>query len=260
MTRTRTRTTTRTTAAAAALSLMAAGAAAAQDFTLYRGSEASLAYRQVRDLPDEGKVDAFALDTRHTLWIAPFLGAQVDLAAARVDGDATLLTAGLHLHVLAESGNRFGVFYFPTWERGEDARLDMYGVEAFVQAAPALTVEARVGRFDGSDVDIEGPFFGAAGYFALDPQIAVTASFEHSRLEFGPVDVNTTDALVGADYFLPGMPVRLSGGIGALRYSGDIDSGTDLRLEFGATYLLFGEPATTARTRTFGRQKFLGLF
>ena len=237
----------------------APGAPAAQEFSLYRGSEASLAYGRIRDLPDDGTADAFEIDTRHTLWIAPFLGAQIDIAGAR-SASSTLVTAGLHLHVLAEGGNRFGVFYIPTWERGEDARLDMYGVEAFVAALPALDIEARLGRFDGDDIDVEGPFVGAAGYFALDPQLAVTAAFEHSRLEFGPTDVNTTDVLIGADYFLPGFPLRISGGVGALRASGDIDSTTDFRVELGATYLLFGEPATTARTRTFGRQNVLGLF
>jgi hypothetical protein len=289
---------TRTTAAAAAFSLLAAGAAAAQDFStadpmadpiadpvaapmadpvaaqgfatpgapaaqdfsLYRGSEASLAYRQVRDFPDSDRIDAFVLDTRHTIWIAPFLGSQVDLAAAWVDGGPTLGTAGLHVHILAEGGNRFGIFYLPTWESDDSGRLDMYGVEGMFQATPDLTVEARLGRFDGDDVAVEGPFIGAAGYFALNPQIAITASLEYSSLEFGATDVDTTDALIGVEYYLPGAPLRLSGGVGGLWYSGDIDSGSDLRLEFGATYLLFGEPAATGRTRTFGRQKVLGLF
>jgi hypothetical protein len=253
---------TRLVAAALALGLgLGSGlgpAAQAQDFSLYRGSEARLAFGQIRDLPDLDSLDALTLDTRHRLWIAPFLGAQIDLGAARVDRSENVYSAGLHLHAMPEGGNRYGVFYLPLWDDRFDDRVDNYGAEAMISALPALTVEARVGRFSGDA--LQGPYVGSVGYYALSPQLTLLGGVEHTRLDFFGGDVRSTDASVGAEYDLPGTGVRLRGATGFTRYAGDVDSTTVFRASFGATLVAIGEPGATARTRTFGRQSLLGLF
>ncbi len=231
------------------------------NFSLYRGSEASLTYGQVRDGSSPAS-DEIALDTRSTFWLAPFLGTQVDAGLRFPDLDEAALGLGLHLHLMADGGSRFGAFYLPTFvddDAFSDDRYDNYGIEGLFEAMPGLMVEARLGRFDGA---VKGPYFGAAGYFALSPEIMLTADFQHTRADRtlgSGDDVNFTDMVFGAEYYMPGSDIRFSGGLGLLAQSGDVDE-TDLRFEFGATLFAFGAPATTARSRSFDRQRLPGVF
>lgn len=231
------------------------------NFSLYRGSEARLSYGQVRDGSSPAS-DEIALDTSSTFWLAPFLGAQVDAGLRWLDLDEAGLGLGVHLHLMADDGSRFGAYYLPTFvdedDFGDD-RFDNYGIEGMFEAMPGLSIEARLGRFDGA---VEAPYLGASGYYALSPEIMLTADFQHTRADrtlAGRDDVNFTDMLVGAEYYMPGSDIRLSGGIGLLAQSGDVDE-TDLRIEFGATLFAFGAPATTARSRSFGQQRLPGVF
>lgn len=235
-------------------------AAAAQGFSLYQGSEASFAYGHARDVLGAGdNVDTVRLDTRHTLWLAPFLGSQIDLGASRVDWAETYVNLGLHLHVLGEGGNRFGAFYQPAWFDGLDERVDSYGVEAMLAATPQLTIEARGGRFDSDDT--EGPFVGANGFWRFSDEIVLTAGFQYVGLEAGPADIDVSDVLFGAEYHVPASNLRFSGGLGAVRYAGDIDTTTDFQIQFGATLFAFGADGSGAsRTRSFGRQTVPGLY
>lgn len=237
------------------------GTSPRDDFSLYRGSEASLSYGQVRDGSSPAS-DEIALDTRSTFWLAPFLGSQVDAGLRWLDLDEAALGIGVHLHLMTDRGSRFGAYYLPSFvdedDFGDD-RFDNYGIEGMFEAMPGLTVEARLGRFDGA---VEAPYFGAAGYFALSREIMLTADFQHTRADRtlgSRADVNYTDVLFGAEYYMPGSDIRLSGGLGLLAQSGDVDE-TDLRFEFGATLFAFGAPATTARTRSFDQQRLPGVF
>jgi hypothetical protein len=227
-------------------------------FSLYRGSEGTLALSYLRSTPGGGSFTTLSVDTRHSLWLAPFLGSQIDLGLASLDGDQTAITAGLHLHLMPETGERFGIFWLPAWDGGLDDRLDNYGIEGIFGAIEGLTVEARIGRFSGDD--LRGPYFGARGFYALDGATALTADFQHTRLTAAGTDVNATSAMVGGEYYMPGTALRLEGAVGLVRFGGDVASETDLRFEVGATLFAFGEQPGPARMRTFGRQALFGTF
>jgi hypothetical protein len=220
------------------------------EFSLFRGSEITARYGQVRDGRSVA-ADAATVDTRHTLWLAPFLGSQIDLGLSWFDLEDVRIDAGFHLHALSTDGSRYGFFYVPNWDGGFEDRFDNYGLEGMFQALPDLTVEARVGRLADTQLG-SGSYFGTQGFYALSPDVAVTANFQHTRL-----DTNITDLVLGAEYYLPNSDLRVSGGVGALRSGGD---GTDLRIEFGATMFLFGEQSSANRARTFSRQTLPGLF
>lgn len=237
------------------------GMAAAQDFAggprdfqLYRGSEFSLDYGQVRD-GTSIVADGLTADTRHLFQIAPFLGAQVEAGLRWIDLDDWAFELGGHLYAIAEDGSRFGVFYLPTFFEDDalfdDDRADNYGIEGMFSPLPPLTIEARLGRFDGA---YEGGYGGIAGYYALSPELAVTGSIEHNRLDFG-FDLNTTDVLVGAEYYIPTANARVFGGVGFIAEDFEGDNQTDLRLQLGVTLFAFGDAATTARMRSFDRQR-----
>jgi hypothetical protein len=165
----------------------------------------------------------------------------------------------VHVHVLAEGGALRVLLPAHLGDSGFSERLDNYGVEGIFEAIPSLTIEARLGRFDGDG--LKGPYFGANGFYALDPQIAVTAGFQHSRLDLGGADVDTTDALIGVEYYLPGAPTcgsRAASAACGIPATSTATATFKPRVRGDLPAL---RPAgAVARTRTFGRQKVLGLF
>ncbi len=131
--------------------------------------------------------------------ITEFHGIQFDLALEDTSS-GTLGTAGVHLYMTPDTGQKYGVFAHLGDMDGRSATYGIVGTEGLFALGNAAAVEVRAGAGVASHSSLDFLFVEADVYADLSPDLTAHAGVTLS--EFDEIDLNATgyEGRVGLTY------------------------------------------------------------